>query len=108
MIRDNTALQQLAKAIVTDSDALTDIWDQQNYYAKHKVLRDDKELEAFDVDDLEIWEIVTRLLTLPSFISKTKKKLTAMKKGPERDELQRIIDLKTAEMEAIKNLRFKK
>lgn len=101
-------LNTLAERVVKDSDSLTDIWDQLNYYAKNKTLRDDKSIHKFNVDELEVWEIVTRLLTLPSFISKSKRKLATLPKGPKADELKRLIELKTIELEAIKELRHKK
>ncbi len=108
MSLDNSKILQAAQQIIIDSDKLTDIWEQLNYFAKNKTLRDEKKIETFNVDELEVWEIVTRLLTLPSFISKSKRKLAALPLGPKADDLKILIELKIAELEAIKQLRYKK
>lgn len=97
----------LAAQITEDSDKLTDIWDQLNYYDKHKVLRDDSNAKLSAIQDLDTSEIITRLLTLPSFISKSQKKLSKMPDGEAKDQLKKLIEDKKLELESIKNLRKK-
>ncbi len=107
MTKANRVLE-LAGTIVKDSDKLTDCWAQLDYYAKHKTLRDDSTVKEFNVDDLEIHEIITRLLTLPSFITKTKKKIKLMADDDKKSALVKLVEEKEKELEAIKQLRFKK
>jgi len=99
---------KIARSIVLDSDRLTEIWDELDYYDKHKVLKDDNKYGNFNVDELDIPEIITRLLTLPSFITKASKRLKSITDKDKKEELQKLIDDKKAELEAIKALRFKK
>lgn len=107
MIKGNRVLE-LAGSIVADSDKLTDCWAQLDYYAKHKTLRDDSTVKEFNVDDLEIHEIITRLLTLPSFITKTTRKIKSMPDDEKKEALKKLVAEKQIELEAIKQLRFKK
>ena len=108
MILDNEQeMAILASEIVSDSDKLTDIWDQLNYFDKHKVLRDDSNARPSVVEDMETSEIITRLLTLPSFISKSIKKLKSMPEGDAKENFKKLIEDKQKELESIKNLRKK-
>jgi hypothetical protein len=102
------SILQLARSIVEDSVKLTDTWAQLDYHAKYGTLREEKDIKAFNVEDLELWEIITRLLTLPSFITKSKQKMSRLPEGQEKEELSRIINLKVTELDAIKELRHKK
>jgi hypothetical protein len=108
VIKDSNRVQQLAGEIVSLSDRLTDCWAQLDYYAKHKTLRDDSTVKEFNVDDLEIHEIITRLLTLPSFITKTKKKIKLMTDDDKKSAMVKLVEEKEKELKAIKQLRFKK
>lgn len=109
MSLDNTLkLQKLAAAVVYDSDQLTDIWAQLNYYSTNGVMRDDSSIQDVNIEDLELSDIITRLLTLPSFITKTKKKLASMHDTDEKTALEKLVKQKEKELQAIKNLRFKK
>lgn len=105
---NQTQIAILAAEIVSDSDRLTDIWSQLDYFSKHKTLRDDSVVKEFDVDDLELHEIITRLLTIPSFITKSKAKLKSMEEGEKKELLKKLIGQKEKELAAIKELRFNK
>jgi hypothetical protein len=106
---DNSGpLKDLAKLIIEDSNKLTQIWMQLDYFATHGVMRDEAELKDVAVEDLELSDIITRLLTVPSFISKSRKKIKLMPEGDERKKLLELVEAKERELEAIKNLRYKK
>lgn len=98
----------MSAIVVNDSNKLTDIWAQLDYYAIHGHMRDEGEINEVKIDDLEISDIITRLLTIPSFISKTNKKIALMPDGDDKTALKKLVLFKKKELQAIKNLRFKK
>lgn len=104
---NNNKIFTIASSIVRLSNRLTEIWANLDYYEKNKVLMDDSSSGSINVNDMEVHEIVTKLLTLPSFISKSKKKLKTMSDSEEKTKLQNLINNKEMELQAIKNLRFK-
>ena len=103
MSQDN--LYQLAKKVVEDSERLTELWDKIYFFNEHKTLPDEGLAKTYDVNDLSVGEIITKLLTLPSYISKNKKKLKQMKEGSAYEVLKANIEAKEKELQAIKDLR---
>ena len=102
------SLYEMAKKVVEDSNALTQIWTKLDYYNQHKNLPDEGVAKTMDVSDMSVGEIVTKLLTLPSYISKTKKKIASMDDGADKDVLMANVQAKEVELQAIKDLRHDK
>lgn len=101
-------LYQLAKSVIDDSNALTKIWTKLDYYAEKGHLPHEGEAKVMDVKDMSISDIVTKLLTLPSYISKSKRKLQTMEEGAAKDLLMADVKAKEIELNAIKELRHDK
>lgn len=98
-------LYLLAKKVVEDSNELTQIWTKLDFHDKHGHLPDEGFAKTMNVEDMNIRDIVTKLLTLPSYISKTKKKISAMPDGADKDILIANVAAKEVELKAIKDLR---
>jgi hypothetical protein len=104
--KDN--LYELCKQVVEDSNALTKIWDKLDFHREKGYFPDEGQAKVSDIGDLTIADIVTKLLTLPSFISKTKKKIAAMEDGTAKDLLKADVRAKEIELNKIKELRHDK
>jgi hypothetical protein len=106
---DNASLiLPLAKQVIDKSNRLTEIWSQLDYHSRNGVMMEKKQIKAFNVEELELSEIITRLLNLPSYLTKTKRKLSKMHDCAEKEVLKREYELKKSELQAIKDLRYRK
>ena len=101
-------LYELAKKVIEESNELTQVWIKLDYFAENGHFPDEGEAKVMDVNDMSISDIVTKLLTLPSYISKSKKKVASMPDGVQKDLLKADIKAKEIELNAIKALRHDK
>lgn len=94
--------------MVEESNALTKIWDKLDFYREKGYFADEGQAKVSDIADLSVSDIVTKLLTLPSFISKTKKKIENMEDGTAKELLKADVRAKEIELNKIKELRHDK